>query len=84
MKRHIVIGPDTKLVNIGGRPPPAVLVLLIVQLGLLLAWAFADGPAWINKHIALSGGDAMTNGTLLSPDAEQFAAALIDVPFASG
>jgi membrane associated rhomboid family serine protease len=57
VKRHIVIGPDTKLVNIGGRPPPAVLVLLIVQLGLLLAWAFADGPAWINKHIALSASE---------------------------
>lgn len=54
MKRHIVIGPDTKIVNIGGRPPRAVLVLLVLQLGLLLAWAFADGPAWINKHVALS------------------------------
>ncbi len=54
MKRHIVIGPDTKLVNIGGRPPRGVLVLLMVQLGLLLAWAFADGPAWIGKHLALS------------------------------
>jgi membrane associated rhomboid family serine protease len=53
-QRVILIDPDTKLVEIGGRPPRATLVLLVLEVGLFLAWAFADGPAWVNAHVAAS------------------------------
>lgn len=53
-KKRIIVGPDTRIVRLAGRPPRATLTLLIVQLGLFLAYAFADGPAWVAEHLALS------------------------------
>lgn len=58
-RRQIVIGPDTKLVRVSGRPPSVVITLLAVQLGLFLLYAFADGPRWVARHVALSAGQAL-------------------------
>jgi len=49
-----VITPDTKLVRLGGRPPQVTLVLLLVQGGLFLIYAFADGPKWVAEHLAVN------------------------------
>lgn len=56
MKRQIIIGPDTKLLRGGGRPAGVILWLLVAQIGLFLVYAFADGPAWVGRHLAASGG----------------------------
>jgi membrane associated rhomboid family serine protease len=67
VKRTILIGPDTKIVNLGGRPPRAVLTLLVVQLGLFLAWAFADAPPWVGKHLAVSAPQLFGQRELWQP-----------------
>lgn len=54
MKRHIVVGPETKILRLGGKPTKAVLWLLMVQVGLFLAYAFADGPKWVSEGLAAS------------------------------
>ena len=59
MKRQVVISPDTKMVRTGGRPSRAVIILMAVQLGIFLLYAFADGPRWVNEHFAMSSGRAL-------------------------
>ncbi len=54
MRKQIRISPDTKITRLGGRPPRAVLVLLVQQIGFFLAWAFADAPPWIASTFATS------------------------------
>jgi membrane associated rhomboid family serine protease len=58
-RRQVVIGPETKIVRIAGRPPRLLVILLAVQLGLFLLYAFAEGPAWVSQHLALSAGQAL-------------------------
>jgi membrane associated rhomboid family serine protease len=53
-RRVLLIDSNTKIVRIGQRPLRVTLVLLIQQLGFFLAWAFADGPAWVSFHLAAS------------------------------
>ena len=59
MKRHIVMGPGTKILRLGGKPSGAVLWLLIVQVGLFIAYAFADGPKWVDQGLAASAKQAL-------------------------
>ncbi len=66
-RRVLVIGPDTKLVRIGQRPPRVTLILLIQQIGFFLAWAFADGPAWVSLHLAASAQGTFTRLELWQP-----------------
>lgn len=54
MKRHIVVGPGTKILRLGGKPSGAVLWLLVAQIGLFVAYAFADGPQWVSDGMAAS------------------------------
>ena len=54
MKRHIVIGPNTRLLLLGGRPNGVVLWLLVALIGLFVVYAFADGPAWVSLGLAAS------------------------------
>lgn len=54
MKRQIIIGPDTRIVKLGGRPPRVVTWLLVQQVGFFLVYAFADGPAWVALYLAAS------------------------------
>lgn len=54
----------------GGRPPPATLGTILCASGLFVAWAFADGPAWVAGRLAISGaalrrGDLWTVATAL-------------------
>lgn len=59
MRRRIVVGPETQILRLGGRPPRATATLLIVQGALFLLYVFANGPAWIHEHLALSAGQAL-------------------------
>ena len=61
MKRHIVIGPGTKILRLGGKPTGVVLWLLVAQVGLFVAYAFADGPAWVSQGLAASAGQALAH-----------------------
>jgi len=54
MRRQILITPGTLIAHLGGRPPTVTLVLLVEQIGLLVLWAFANGPAWVALHVAAS------------------------------
>ena len=67
MRRQIIIGPDTKIVYLGGRPPRMVLLLLGLQIGLFLVWAFADGPAWVALHIGASAAQCWGQLELWQP-----------------
>jgi membrane associated rhomboid family serine protease len=58
-RRQVVIGPETKIVRIAGRPSRLLITLIAVQLGLFLLYAFAEGPAWVGRHLALSAGQAL-------------------------
>jgi len=58
-RRQIAIGADTKMVRPGGRPSRTIIILLAVQAALFLIYAFADGPAFIKLHIALSASQAL-------------------------
>lgn len=66
-RRVLVIGPDTKLVRIGGRPLRVTLLLLIQQIGFFLAWAFADGPSWVSLHLAASAQGTFSRLELWQP-----------------
>lgn len=70
-RRVLQIGPDTKIVRIGQRPLRVTLILLIQQVSFFLAWAFADGPAWVSLHLAASA-----QGTLIRLELWQPATAL--------
>lgn len=52
--RRVQITPDTKLVTVAGRPTRTIAVLLALQLGLFLVYAFADGPPWVREHLLVS------------------------------
>jgi len=67
MRRQMIIGPDTKLTHVGGRPTRAVLALLIIQIGLFVAWAFADAPAWVALHLAASAEQTLHKHELWQP-----------------
>ena len=67
MRRRIVIGPDTKILRLGGRPPRATTALLAVQGALFLLYVFANGPAWIREHLALSTAQALGRLELWQP-----------------
>ena len=54
ISRHILVGPHTQILRLGGRPPRITAVLLGVHATTFLLLAFADIPlAWL-RHIALS------------------------------
>ena len=67
MRRHVVIGPDTKLVRMGGRLPRGALVLLCVQLGLFLLYAFGDGPAWVKRTLVQSADQVLRDHRVWQP-----------------
>jgi len=67
VRRQIVIGPDTKIARAGGRPPRVVAVLLVEQIGLFIAWAFADAPAWVAMHLAASAAQCLGRHELWQP-----------------
>jgi membrane associated rhomboid family serine protease len=67
MPRQIIVGPDTKIVNLGGRPPRSVMILLILQVGLFVVWAFANGPAWIALELAASGSQTLHHLKIWQP-----------------
>jgi membrane associated rhomboid family serine protease len=67
MRRQIIIGPDTKIAQVGGRPPRMVLILLVEQISLFLLWAFANDPAWIRQHLAASASRCLGQGELWQP-----------------
>jgi membrane associated rhomboid family serine protease len=66
-RRYIEIRPDTKIVNLGGRPPKIVLSLLVAQVGLFLIYAFADGPPWVAEHLAASADRSLLHLQLYQP-----------------
>jgi membrane associated rhomboid family serine protease len=57
MRRPIVIDRNTKMVRTGGRPPRAVLVLLLLEIGFLLVYAFADAPKWLTELLTATSAD---------------------------
>lgn len=67
MRRRIVVDPRTPIVRLGGRPPKTTLILLVVQLGLFLVYAFADGPAWVGSELAASGAQTLGAHKLWQP-----------------
>jgi membrane associated rhomboid family serine protease len=67
MKRQIIVGPNTPIVRLGGRPPRVVQWLLVEQVGLFLAYAFADGPAWVRQLLAASGGGTLARLQVYQP-----------------
>ena len=54
MRRQILVGPDTPIAHVGGRPPKVTLILLVEQVGAVILWAFANAPAWVALHLAAS------------------------------
>ncbi len=66
-RRYIEIRPDTRIVNLGGRPPKVVLALLVAQIGLFVIYAFADGPPWVAEHLAASAGRCLRHLQLYQP-----------------
>lgn len=67
MRRQIIIGPDTRIAHLGGRPPRVTLILLIQQIGCVVLWAFADAPAWVALHLAASAAQTFGNHELWQP-----------------
>ena len=67
MKRQIVLEPGTKLLRLGGRPPTVVLWLLVEQIAAFVAYAFADGPAWVSQWLGSSGGQVVGKYYLWQP-----------------
>ncbi len=61
MKRQIVLGPGTKILRLGGKPTGAVLWLLVAQVGLFIAYAFADGPQWVSDGLAASAKQTLAH-----------------------
>ncbi|MFH1130401.1 MAG: rhomboid family intramembrane serine protease [Pseudomonadota bacterium] len=67
MRRQIIIGPDTEIIRVGGRPPRTVVLLLSIQIGLFLFYAFADAPAWVRKHLVVSFSQTLGSLELWQP-----------------
>jgi membrane associated rhomboid family serine protease len=67
VRRQIIIGPDTKIARAGGRPPLVVAGLLVQQVGFFIVWAFADGPAWVARHLAASASRCYLQHELWQP-----------------
>lgn len=58
-KRYVTVGPGTRIARLGGRPPRATQVLLILQVGLFIAYAFADGPKWVAAYLGASAAQTL-------------------------
>jgi membrane associated rhomboid family serine protease len=67
VKRYIELRPDTKIARLGGRPPRVVLTLLIICGGGFLAYAFAEGPAWVPLYLAASAETTLHRLQLYQP-----------------
>lgn len=67
MRKRIMISPDTPIARFGGRPPQGVLYLLVVQVALFFIYAFANGPKWVNEHLALSAAGLLQRHELWQP-----------------
>lgn len=67
MRKQIVLDSSTKIVRLGGRPPKVVMVLLIVEIAIFLAYAFADGPKWVAEHLAASAATSLAKLQIYQP-----------------
>lgn len=67
MRRQIILEPGTKLLHLGERPPRVVKWLLVEQIAAFLVYAFADGPAWVAKLLAASGGSTLGSLQVYQP-----------------
>ncbi|MBK8481505.1 MAG: rhomboid family intramembrane serine protease [Proteobacteria bacterium] len=65
--RQVWINADTKLLRLGGRPPRTTLALLGLQAAIFLLYVFADGPAWVRRHLALSAAGVFGRHELWQP-----------------
>lgn len=63
----ILIDPNTKMINLGGRPPRVVTALLVLHIGLFLTYAFADGPAWVARVLGASGKTTLAELQIYQP-----------------
>ena len=59
MAREITLGPETRIVRLGGRPSRALTILLALLVGLFLFCAFTGAPAWLVEHLSLSVAKAL-------------------------
>lgn len=65
--RQVWITPGTKLLRVGGRPPRVTLVLLAIQAAVFLLYIFADGPSWVQRHLAVSAAATLLRRELWQP-----------------
>jgi|GEM_PF-5789213 membrane associated rhomboid family serine protease len=57
--RRVQITPDTKLVTVAGRPTRTIGILIAIQLGLFLIYAFADAPPWVKDQLIASNAKTL-------------------------
>lgn len=53
--------------RLAGRPPRLIGILLAIQIGLLVLYAFAENSGWIATYVGLDSGRFFSDGYLWQP-----------------